>query len=183
MPGSGGALSAMKPKPSVVATCARTLPDSRGTSPAMTMKRRGLSITVHNDDGDCPRRCAPDTKPRSCPIVMAGLGPAIHVFLCSPIARRGWPACACHDDGAELPWFHPGRRILSRILSLTAVARFPTIETVNGRSAPAVHRLKHRGLVDIEGLPRRAAALLFCPMALRPSSFHAQPREPSRRRT
>jgi hypothetical protein len=35
------------------------------------------------------------------PIVMVGLDPAIHVFLCSHIARRGWPACAGHDDGGK----------------------------------------------------------------------------------
>jgi hypothetical protein len=30
-------------------------------------------------------------------IVMAGLGPAIHVFAASIKERRGWPACAGHD--------------------------------------------------------------------------------------
>ena len=39
---------------------------------------------------------------------MAGLGPAIHVFLCSRITRRGWPACPGHDDDAR-PSFHSGR--------------------------------------------------------------------------
>jgi hypothetical protein len=28
-----------------------------------------------------------------------GLVPAIHVFLCFAVARRGWPASADHDDG------------------------------------------------------------------------------------
>jgi hypothetical protein len=31
------------------------------------------------------------------PVVMAGLDPAIHVFLCSRITRRGWPAFAGHE--------------------------------------------------------------------------------------
>ncbi len=54
------------------------------------------------------RRFAPNTEPRDCPIVMAGFGPAIHVFLCARITRRGWTAFAGHDD-EERPRFHPGR--------------------------------------------------------------------------
>src|SRR5271157_5197478 len=34
----------------------------------------------------------------SCLIVMAGLGPAIHVFAGGMKERRGWPAFAGHDD-------------------------------------------------------------------------------------
>ena len=34
------------------------------------------------------------------PVVMAGLGPAVQVFLCSPIARRGWPAFGFIQGGA-----------------------------------------------------------------------------------
>jgi hypothetical protein len=32
---------------------------------------------------------------------MAGLGPAIHVFADRNRQRRGWPACAGHDDCAD----------------------------------------------------------------------------------
>ena len=34
-------------------------------------------------------------------IVMAGLGPAIHVFLVRLRQRRGWPDQPGHDGGAE----------------------------------------------------------------------------------
>ena len=34
----------------------------------------------------------------SCHTVMAGLGPAIHVFAVGIKERRGWPAFAGHDD-------------------------------------------------------------------------------------
>ena len=61
-----------------------------------------------------PRRCAPNKKPRPCPVVMARLGPglaAIHVFFawsfCPRVTRRGWPACVGHDDEAK-PRLHSG---------------------------------------------------------------------------
>src|SRR5271167_1315596 len=38
----------------------------------------------------------------SCLIVMAGLGPAIHVFAAGIKERRGWPAFAGHDDGGAV---------------------------------------------------------------------------------
>ena len=48
-----------------------------------------------------PRRYAPNKNRGFAPSSWRGLRPAIHVFLWSPIARRGWPAFAGHDDGAR----------------------------------------------------------------------------------
>ena len=51
------------------------------------------------------------------PIVMVGLGPTIHVFLCSLIARRGWLAAALrracfagHDDEGRAAVLSRARR-------------------------------------------------------------------------
>jgi hypothetical protein len=55
---------------------------------------------------------------------MAGLGPAIHVFLRARIARRGWPAFAGHDDGAK-PWFRVDRN--SRIAPIVMAGLGPGI--------------------------------------------------------
>ena len=46
-------------------------------------------------------------------IVMAGLGPAIHVFAARIKERRGWPAFAGHDDGGVAPRDNPGSTVIA----------------------------------------------------------------------
>ena len=55
-------------------------------------RSEAISIGVRTAGWRLPRRFARTRNRGFAPAVMGGLGPAIHVFLCSRITRRGWPA-------------------------------------------------------------------------------------------